>query len=160
MIEPDRKNGMIVSERSNAELYVTLVSIIFGLSLTVYDYYTNGTYVWYWWIVLPIGSAAIIQYILKFTILPIAEKRHQNPELEKYYFRSGISIGKERYNQTERDELMKKQNEEPVLFTIKENDNTEKYYYLFENRTWISDEKLDLETVKTEIEAYHKMKNI
>ena len=49
-------------------------------------------------------------------------------------------------------------NEEMGL--IKENDTTEKYYYLFKNRTWISDEKLDLETVKTEIEAYHKMKNI
>ena len=160
MLEPDRKNGMLIAERSNAELYITLLSILSGIGITGYDYYVNGTNVWYWWIFLPIASAAVLQYILQITILPIAEKRQQNSEIKKYYFRSGVTKGSEKYNQHEKDQMDKLQNEEPILFRTIDGARNRRFYYRFENRTWVSDKKLDLDSVKNEIKAYLKMKNI
>ena len=45
-------------------------------------------------------------------------------------------------------------------FKNTDKEQKERFYYRFENRTWISEEKLDLETVKKEINSYLKMKNI
>ena len=85
---------------------------------------------------------------------------HNSPQKKKYYFRSGVSIGLERYNKNEKDKMDKLQKEKPVLFITTDKEQKERFYYRFENRTWISEEKLDLETVKKEINSYLKMKNI
>ena len=161
VIEPDRKNGMIIAERSNGELFVKILSLLLMVVLTIYYYWIYPEeFTWWSWIIALIIFYFIVEYILQRTLEPIMERYHKNPERKKYYFRSGIATCKERYNQSEKDELTEKQKEEPVLFIAKEKGKTEKYYYRFEDRTWVSTEKLDLETVKTEIEAYLKMKNI
>ena len=161
MIEPDRKNGMIISEKSHAELFRLIFSISTAIASVFYSNYTYPDEITWWnWILVLIIVFAVVEFILQLTLQPLAEKMHDHREKKRYYFRSGIAICKERYNQSEKDELIEKQKEEPVLFIAKEKDKAEHYYYRFEDRTWVSTEKLDLETVKAEIKTYLKMKNI
>ena len=161
MIEPDRKNGMIIAERSNAELFGRVFSISMAVASVFYCNYAYPDEITWWnWILILIIVFAVVEYILQLTLQPLSEKMHERPEKKKYYFRSGIATCKERYNQSEKDELTEKQKEEPVLFIAKEKDKTEQYYYRFENRTWVSTDEMDVKAVKTEIKTYLKMKNI
>ena len=161
MIEPDRKNGMIVSEKSNAELFRRIFTISIAIASVFYCNYAYPDEITWWnWILVLIIVFAVVEFILQLTLQPLAEKMHNRPEMKKYYFRSGMATCKERYNQSEKDELTEKQKEEPVLFIAKEKDKAEQYYYRFENRTWVSTDKMDEKTVKSEIKTYLKMKNI
>ena len=103
---------------------------------------------------------AFTEIILQLTVRQILEKMHDSPKNKRYYFRSGRSVGDEKYDQAEKDEMDKLQNEEPILFIATNNDQKEHFYYRFENRTWVSDEELDVDSVKKEIKSYLKMKNI
>jgi uncharacterized membrane protein len=161
VIEPDRKNGMIIAERSNAELFGRVFSISMAVASVFYCNYAYPDEITWWnWILILIIVFAVVEYILQMTLQPLAEKIHDRSEKKKYYFRSGMATCKERYNKSEKDELTEKQKEEPVLFIAKEKDKAEQYYYRFEDRTWVSTDEMDVKAVKTEIKTYLKMKNI
>ena len=158
MIEPDRKNGMLISERSNGELFIKISAILLSIPLLLYYYYDELN--WWNWIISLFFIWAFTEIILQLTVKQILEKMHDSPKNKRYYFRSGRSVGDEKYDQAEKDEMDKLQNEEPVLFIATNNDQKEQFYYRFENRTWVSDEELDVDSVKKEIKSYLKMKNI
>lgn len=158
MLKPDRKNGMLISEKSNSELFIKLSAILFSIFVLLYYYYDELN--WWNWIISLFFLWAFTEIILQITIRQIFEKMHNSPQKKKYYFRSGVSIGLEKYNKNEKNEMDKLQKEKPVLFITTDKEQKERFYYRFENRTWISEEKLDLDIVKKEINSYLKMKNI
>tara|TARA_B100001094_G_C17907542_1_gene659590 strand:- start:136 stop:612 length:477 start_codon:yes stop_codon:yes gene_type:complete len=158
MLKPDRKNGMLISEKSNSELLIKISAILLSIFILLYYYYDELN--WWNWIISLFIIWAFTEIILQLTIRQIFEKMHDSPLKKKYYFRSGISVGLEKYSKNEKDEMDRLQKEMPLLFITTDKDQKEQFYYRFENRTWISEEKIDMETVKKEINSYLKMKNI
>ncbi len=149
---------MLISERSNAELFIKISAILVSIPLLLYYYYDELN--WWNWIITLFFIWAFTEIILQLSVRQILEKIHDSPKNKRYYFRSGRSISEEKYDQTEKDKLDEQQNKKPVLFIATDQGQKKKFYYRFEDRTWVSTEKLDLETVKTEIKTYLKMKNI
>ena len=89
MIEPDRKNGMIVSEKSNAELFRRIFTISIAIASVFYCNYAYPDEITWWnWILVLIIVFAVVEFILQLTLQPLAEKMHNRPEKKKYYFRS------------------------------------------------------------------------
>ena len=156
MIKPDRRNGNIISDNNNSKSIVRLIAIILTIILTLYEYGSSDNDPWWWWIGYPLLIFAISEYVLQLILEPLIKKQHNSPKKKKYYFRSGISICKDRYNQLEKDTLVERQKDEPILFITKNGEENKKYYWRFKNRTWISKEEASVKEIKDAIKNYNK----
>jgi len=158
VLKPDRKNGMLMAERSNAELLVKVSAILLSVILLLYYYFDELN--WWNWIISLFFIWLFVEAILQLTVRNLLERMHNSSENKKYYFRSGVATGSERYNQAEKEKLDTLQHQEPVVFIAVDSNQKKCFYYRFKGRTWVSKEELDLISVKKEINSYLKMKNI
>ena len=157
MIEPDRKNGQIISDNSSSASIPRFIALVLFLA-TIFYYYSLSDYnTTIWGMLLFVFIIyALSEYILQITLTPLIEKLNQRPAKKKYYFRSGKAVCKQRYSQFERDELVKKQKEVPVSFVASEERGAQKYYWRYKNRTWIAEKEASADEIEAAIKDYLK----
>lgn len=158
MIEPDRKNGQIISDNSSSASIQEFLAVVSTISIILYSYlfHNSSEYRWWGWAIAMVILYLLSNDILRRTFTPLIEKLHQRPAKRKYYFRSGKAVCKQRYDQFERDELVTKQKEVPVSFVAFEERGAQKYYWRYKNRTWIAEKEASADEIEAAIKDYLK----
>ena len=144
MIEPDRKNGDFVSETS---LGSPLGFIGGCLAVLVYAYYFFDEWLdfYFWFYVLLI-------FVVKLVIIvKIMDWFHEKPDNKRFYFRSGTESSEKFYSQIEIEKINSKQETEPQ--PIHESQDG-KQYWRYKNRCWISENNVEIDEIKADIEKY------
>ena len=148
MIEPDRKNGNFVSETSQGAPIGFLFGLL-GLTAFVYHFFDG-------WFNITVWCRSIIFLIVIWVLVAVSlNRRHENPNKKKFYFRSGENASKTFYSAIEIEEIDSKQKMEPQKLLECEGGVV---FWRYKKRSWIAKEEAGAGEIKTAIEDFLRKK--